>query len=55
MILQTISKNSNNYKNSDMSYIPSSNDDNISYPLNNPNNNRGNIKKIKTIHTSETY
>ena len=27
-----------------MSYIPSSNDDNISYPLNKPNNNRGNIK-----------
>lgn len=39
----SISENSNNYKNSDMSYIPRSNDDNISYPLNKPNNNRGNI------------
>ena len=42
--ITSILENSNNYKNSDISYIPSSNDDNISYPLNKPNNNRGNIK-----------
>ena len=42
--ITSISENSNNYKNSDMSYIPSSNDDNISYNLNKPNINRGNIK-----------
>ena len=32
--ITSISKKSNNYKNSDMSYIPSTNDDTTSYPLN---------------------
>ena len=53
--ITSISENSNNYKNSDMSYIPSSNDDNISYPLNKPITNRGNIKKFKQIHTNKKY
>ena len=43
--ITSISENSNNYKNSDMAYISSINDDSISKPLNKLNNNRRNKKK----------
>ena len=45
--ITSTSENSNNSKNSDMSYIPSTNDDTISYPLNKIQNNRRNKKNSK--------
>ena len=45
--ITSTSENSNNSKNSDISYIPSTNDDTISYLLNKIQNNRRNKKNSK--------
>ena len=45
--ITSVSENSNDYKNSDMSYITSSNDDSRLIPLNKSNNHRGNINHSK--------
>ena len=51
--ITSVLENSNDYKNSDMSYILSSNDDNISCPLNKANNHRGNINHSKNIYNKK--
>ena len=45
--ITSVSENSNDYKNTDMSYIPSSNDDSRSFPLSKSNNHRRNINHQK--------
>ena len=45
--ITSVSENSNDYKNSDISYIPSSNDDSRSISVNKANNHRGNINHSK--------
>ena len=49
--ITSISENSNNYKNSDMSYIPSTNDNTTSYSLNKIKDDRRNKRNSnKYIH-----